>query len=466
MATSPSPTDEVAKRQAALRGYPLLDAIRLRRSRRFAAGAYLPGGGLQYASRRAPAPLSAEEEALLAFAAAGINGFCLADLPMHGGDEPESGGGNVMAQLTGRTIASADAVHATALFVTNDDATVMMKRPQDFPLHEIDDLKRLADAGDLAEVYARSRIPIRAGRTAVPREVPYVFPFNKWSTNLPGTTYFLPVCDLTAMYINVILSCFDEEMAFMLVDERDDFSPAGVGRFGQSNGGYLHDDPSSGRVVPVLGLETIIVEFVMAEQAFIAHNLSLVEQAMGLGGWTHFASASDVAWMRALGFQMGSQKASQALNAGVLKRLLMRLLGKDMDIPFALGLEVEGEAVLTPYCPPYYPSMGAAVRAFLEHKRAAVWQAEVDPEAVGTWAHPNRVQASIPWFSDRAIQATIDYCTYLHETYGRFPAYFGPMRTTLAHQAHHLDLDFYDEHFGAGAYSETQRRHDEIWHGR
>jgi len=464
MATHPAELAAVHEGRAALREYPLLDAIRLRRSRRFAVGAELPGGGLKYKSRLPPAPLSAEEEALLAFAAAGINGFCLADLPMQSGDEPESGGGNVMAQLTGRTIASADAVHSTALFVINDELTAMMKRPQDFAISEIDDLKRLADAGALEEVYARSRVPIRPGRTSIPREVPSVFPFNKWSSNLAGTTYFLPVCDLTAMYINVILSCFDEEMAFMLVDERDDFSPAGVARFGQSKGGYLHDDPKSGRVVPVLGLETIIVEFVMAEQSFMAHNLSLMEQAMGLGGWTHFASASDVAWMQALGFEMGAQKASQALNAGFLKRLVMRLLGKDMDIPFALGLKADGADVLRPYCPPYYPTMEAAVRAFLAEKRAAVWEARVDPEAVGTWAHPERVQASIPWFSERAIQATIDYCTYLHATYGRFPAYFGPMRTTLAHQAHHLDLDFYDEHFGAGAYSPTQARHDALWH--
>jgi hypothetical protein len=169
--------------------------------------------------------------------------------------------------------------------------------------------------------------------------------------------------------------------------------------------------------------------------------------------------------MQRLGFTMGAQKASQALNAGWLMRLVMRLLGKDLEIPFAIGLTVDGQDVLKPYCPPYYGSMEAAVRAFLEHKRAAVWEARVDPEAVGTWANPESVQASMPWFSDRAIQATIDYCEYIFRTYGRFPAYFGPMRTTIAHQAHHLDLEFYDTHFGAGAYSETQRRHDEMWHG-
>ena len=464
--TAPEPgrPDHAAEALAALARYPLLDALRLRRSRRFALGATLPAGGLKYTSKHPPHPLDATEEALLVFAAAGINGYCLADLPLDSGPEPESGGGNVMAALTGRTIASADAVHATTLFVINDEGTYMTRRPQDFAITEIDDLERLARAGRYAELWERGRIKIEEGRATIPREVPSVFPFNKWSTNRPGTTYFLPVCDLTAMYINVVLSAFDEQMGFYAVDERNTFKPAGVKRFAKSRGGTLHDDPDDGRVVPILGFEAIIIEFVLAEQAFMAHNLSLMEQAMGLGGWTHFATAADTAWLERLGFTMGSQRASQVLHAGFIKRTLMRLLGQDRPFPYAAGLTVDGTDLIKPYCPPYYPTMEAAVRAFLDTKRKAFFEAEVDGDAIGTWRDPRKVQASIPWFSDAAIEATIAYCTYIYETYGRFPAYFGPMRTTLAHQAHHLDLEFYDEHFGPNAYSETQARHFRDWH--
>jgi hypothetical protein len=42
---------------------------------------------------------------------------------------------------------------------------------------------------------------------------------------------------------------------------------------------------------------------------------------------------------------------------------------------------------------------------------------------------------------------------------------FGPLRTTLAHQAHHLDLDFYDKFYRPGAYTETQKNHHHRWHG-
>ena len=440
-----------------LRRYPLLDALRLRRSRRFGIGATISGGGLQFESSAPPAPLSQEEEALLVSAAAGINGFCLADLPMNEG-------GNVMAALTGRTIASADAVHSTTLFVINDEATWMVRRPQDFDISDIDDLTRMAEEDDVSALWQRMRIKVRDGRTSIPREVPELFPFNRWSTNLPGTTYFLPVCDLTAMYINVVLSAFDEEMAFFLVDERNDFAPAGIGEFARSKGGALNDDPDSGKVVPILGMETTIVEFCLAEQAFMAHNLSLMEQAMGLGGWTHFATATDTIWMEKLGFTMGSHRVSQALNAGWLKRSLMRLLGKDRPIPYAEGLSVGGKNLIRPYCPPYYNDMESAVHGFLADKRKAYYEANVDGEAVGTWKNPRNVQDSIPWFTDAAIEATIRHCSYIYETYGRFPAYFGPMKTTLAHQAHHLDLDFYDTHFGDGAYTETQKRHFDLWH--
>ncbi len=448
----------------ALCSYPLMDAIRYRRSRRFPLGATMPGGGLAHRSKETPLALSEREEAWLVYAAGGLNGFCLADLPMQAGEQPGTGGGNVMAALTGRTIASADAVHSTALFVVNDEATWYVKRPQDYALSEIDDLARMAAGGDMVGLWRNGRVKLRDGRASIAREVPTIFPFNNWSTNLPGTTYFLPVSDLSAMYINVVLSMFDEEMAFFVVDERNSFRPAGIERFARSRGGRLHDDPEGGRVIPMLGLETVIVEFLLAEQAFMAHNLSLTEQAMGLGGWTHFASASDTAWMRALGFDLGTQKVSQALRAGPLKRTLMRWLGQDRDIPVAQGLAVDGHDVMRPYCPPHYATMEDAVRAFLAHKKAAFAEARPDAGARGTWRDADLVRGTIPWFSDAAIEATIAHCAYVHRTYGRFPAYFGPMRTTLAHQAHHLELAFYDRHYGPGAYTDTQRTHADLWH--
>ena len=89
-----------------LAGYPLLEALIERRSRRFGHGMRLNGGPLTYKSMRPSRPLSLEEEAALAFAGCGITGPVLAELPYDSGDEHEAGGGNIMINLVGRTVAS------------------------------------------------------------------------------------------------------------------------------------------------------------------------------------------------------------------------------------------------------------------------------------------------------------------------------------------------------------------------
>lgn len=449
----------------ALLEYPLVAAMANRRSRRFSVGATIPGGGLAYKSRHPPLPLTATEEALLAFAAAGITGLCLGDVPFAAGNQFEAGGGNVMAALTGRTGASADAVHSAALFIINDDGAYLLRRPQDFSLPEIHELAQLASTHAFAQLYDRMRLKLREGRVGVPREVPYVFSFNKWSTNLPGSTYYVPICDLSSMYINVLLSAFDEQMGFFILDERNSFKPAGIARFGRSRGGRLNDDLEQNRVMTVGALETVIVEFMLAEQAFMVHNLSLMEQAMGLGGWTHFATATETAWLEALGFQTGTQRLSQIMNAGFLQRALLRLLGRDQSFPHGLGLRSGGEDVIKPYCPPYFRTMEEAVLAYVQFKRNNAFHAQLAPHFAGSWKEPAAVQGKIPAFSEECIAATIDYCTYLYQTYGRFPSHYGPTRTTLAHQAHHLDLEFYDKFYHRGAYTRTQQQHFARWHG-
>ena len=125
-----------------LAGYPLLEALIERRSRRFGNGMRLNGGPLYYKSVRPPQPLTLDEEAALAFAGCGINGYTLAELPYESGAVPEAGGGNIIINFVGRTVASGDAVHAVALFVINDEGAWMLKRPQDYPRTEIAELAR------------------------------------------------------------------------------------------------------------------------------------------------------------------------------------------------------------------------------------------------------------------------------------------------------------------------------------
>src|SRR5262249_49089105 len=85
--------------QGELTHYPLLDALSERRSRRFGAGMRLNGGPLAYDSTQTPRPLSTAEEAALAFAACGVTGYALAELPYQTGNLPEAGGGNIMTHF-------------------------------------------------------------------------------------------------------------------------------------------------------------------------------------------------------------------------------------------------------------------------------------------------------------------------------------------------------------------------------
>src|SRR5258706_1192912 len=129
-----STPDQTASRNP-LANYPLLTALRERRSRRFGLGMKIPGGPLAYESRHKPRPLTEAEEAALVFAACGITGHALADLAYAKGE-----GGSIMAGLVARTIASGDGLQTVSLVVTNDQATWLIRRPRELPASDLPDL--------------------------------------------------------------------------------------------------------------------------------------------------------------------------------------------------------------------------------------------------------------------------------------------------------------------------------------
>ena len=438
--------------------YSLLDALTKRRSRRFGLGMKMPAGPLAYQSRHAPFPLSEEEEACLTFAAGGITGFALLDLPF-----AEGQGGAIVARSLGRTIASGDAIQTVSLVVINDDGTYLIKRPQDFPAQEIAALVEQAKKKEFTALYQRLRVKIKDGRAAPPVAPMFNVNVNRWSLYAPGTSYFLPINELTFMYINGLLEIFNEHSCAFVVDERAGFRAAGLGRFARSKGGHLHDDPSDGRVLTVQRLELMVSELVTAEQGMMLQNLGLICQAMGLGGFPNFAE-HEFSWFEALGFRMGAMPASKYLGANIFTREVMRLLGRNQAIRYALGLERDGDILLQPYCPPYYPSMKAAVRAVVETKFGADGLFR-GGAAHGAWRDPAAIAKAVPEISSAAVDATIAYCEYIHARYGRFPAYMPPFRTVLGFQACHLDSEFYERFYRAEALSESERAHMDKWHG-
>ena len=101
--------------------------------------------------------------------------------------------------------------------------------------------------------------------------------------------------------------------------------------------------------------------------------------------------------------------------------------------------------------------MREGVLAFLDYKYADGRGTFHDGGETTGWLEGATVQAAVPRYSQRAIDATIAYCHYLYEHYGRFPATTGPFRTVLAFQAHRLDPDFYARFYSSDAAGRTDR---------
>ncbi len=453
-----------ADSQADLASHSLMDTFIARRSRRFALGNTLYGSGLAFESQAEPVPLSIEEEAVLAFAAAGVTGHVTGELPYRPDAGPETGGGQVMMGLVGRTHSSADAVATATLAIMNDDGTFLMPRPQDLPSDEFETLVTMGREHRYTEVYERTRIRLADRRAGIPRELPFTPPFNKWSANLPAATYFVPVSEVTALYLTILFAALGEQFAYFFHDDRDWLTrPAGIARFGRSKGGHLYDNVHDGRVGTIDEIETYLLELCGFEQGLMIQNIALATEAVGLGGFPHYA-AHRFAWTRSLGFRMRERTFAQVLHKGFFGTLLMRLLNKNVSIPQAVGLDHDGRTIIKPFAPPYYPTMEAAVRAFVDYKFAPGTGFFRDAARPSAWLDPAAIQETIPPYTEANIQAVIGYCDYVMKHYGQFPANYGPIRTLMAFQAHHIDTAFYDRFYRPGAYTEAHAEHFQRWH--
>jgi hypothetical protein len=428
----------------------LFEVLLRRRSRRVGLGMTIPAGPFQYTSPHKPVPLTEDEEAALAFAACGITGYALADLSYGAGQ-----GGSMLVGRLGRTIASPDAVNAVSMLVTNDRGTWLIKRPQDFAPAEFVELVQMAKNGALTDLYRHVRIRLSDRRTAPPLDPGYNFSINRWSLYAPGTTYFLPIIETTALTINALLELFSEDMGVFLRDERAWFRPAGVGRFARSSGGHLHDNPDDLRSATIQMAETALLESMATEHGMVLQNLALMAEALGLGGFPNFAR-HEYSWFQAAGFRMGSMPASRYAGTGRLLSAVASLFVRDPVIPYPLGLERDREILLRPFCPPYYKSMEEAVRAFVETKFGVRGNYR-GGASESTWRDPESCGAKIPAPSAAAVDATIAYCQYVYKRYERFPAYSAPFRTVIGFQACHVDVDFYERFYSPGTTPDTVR---------
>lgn len=444
-----------------LTSYPLLSALRDRRSRRFGCGMAIPPGPLQFTSRRPPVPISEAAEATLAWAACGVTGPALADLAYGPGQ-----GGSIMAGLVGRTVASGDCLQTVGLVVMNDHGTWWLRRPQDLPPEDVAALMEHSRRGEHLEAYRRTRVQLADRRLHPPVEPIFNINANRWSAHAPGSSYFLPVGDLTPMYLNGLLEILNEHTGVFVLDERRSFRPAGLAAFAKRRGGHLDDDPAHGKVITIRQLEQFVTDFVNLEMGMVLQNLGLMTHALGLGGFPHFAN-HDYAWFEALGFRLQQLPASRYLGTGPIAAAALRLMGKDIPVPLAIGLERDGVPLLQALCPPNLPSMSDAVTRMVQRKFGPQGVFRTEPGTT-PWRDHRAVAQAVRPISDRAIAAAQAYTEYVWQKYGRFPVHVPPFRCGLAHQVVHVDAEFYDRFYRPEALAAPQRAdfHTTIGRGR
>ncbi|MCB0872862.1 MAG: hypothetical protein H6531_01475 [Actinobacteria bacterium] len=409
--------------------YPYFQSVFDRKSRRVALGMTVGSDVIPYESPYEPVPLSELEEALLVMAGTGLNGLALADL------DPVRGM-STLVQWTNRTWPSACSNHGTELFWSNDtglwmlDMFKMVPEPGEISTLSGKPMEQQADF--VVDLYRRAKVQLKEGRAELPTTLPGLFDFNQWNANKPGTSLFVPVTNMTLEYINVLFIYMARGYRFSIVDEQRGWESAGLQKWVDE--GRL--DPA--RRMGMVELEQRVLSMLVVEQAFICQNMNLALQALGLGGWTFTGYLPK--------FVMGG---------GDVPGLGFRFLEDKQGNGFAVGRDGHFEA----FTPPYHKDMREAVDAFMAMK----WSA-MEEDVSKPYKDNDAFVKAIPRPHEETVEIVKDYCQYVWDTYGRFPAYIDPMYQRLTCQAQHVDPDFYEEYFPEGSISGQHKHHFERWH--
>lgn len=418
---------------ADLAAFPLLEAIYGRRSRRVGMGMEIPSGPLAHRSSAEPAPLTELERSVLVAAATGVTGWNFG-VPF-GPDRPDAHA-HYTQRYTGRTAPTAAGFGTPVLFFTDDDGCYVTNTRDLTPEHirEFDD----EDAGE--RILARCRANttrVSDTRLDLPAAPPHMLPPNLWMANAPGSTLFMPVGDASEQVLGLLVMALAN--GNVIVDDEAGRPAGDLDPFVRS--GLLDDS----RRLPLSVLHHMAYEANCAELSFMAHNIVLTMQAMGLGGlffnglsrWSVLGAFAD-AGIAGLGF---------------------RFVHDDRwTVPNPVGLDGVYEAL----CPPYQPDMRAAARTYVERKFGP--GGTYDPSTPGPWTRTAEIKRGVAPYTEEFVTCLGEVAQHVFDTRGRFPATPSTIVLTGYVQAVHLDTDYYDAHFPPGAYLHTHETHWERWH--
>lgn len=400
--------------------YPLLRALTNRRSRRVGLGCEMTGA-LQHESKKTPVPLTEVETALLCFAGAGQTGLAL-------GDMPTDKSANSLMTLRGRTFPSACNNQRTRLIFTNDDGVYLHE-----PRESSKTIDTLEDLQERLRHFSNDIIKLKDGRLELPLGRHALMTGNDLTVNRPGQTVFMPIVDTGAELINLALIAIQYE-GWQFIDG-ETRQPAGIEKWIERLNLRLK--------APLSTIEQNVLVTSSLEAAFIAQNILLVAEAMGLGafplgGYTPFIVMGGTPLTRGLGFRYVSDRKGRLNPVGI-------------------------DGILEGLCPPYWEDMRSVVDAVVREKfgEGGIFSGHAkDMPLIDQQSYAEGTDR----ISEEVVECVKDFCTYVYDTYGRFPSSVDTMSMPLWVTAHHLDLDFYERYYKAEVINETQRRHMEEWH--
>jgi hypothetical protein len=411
--------------------FPLIEAIAGRRSRRFCMGAEIPDGVLSFKSKQKPMPLSEIEQLLVLTAMGGVTGWHFAII-RHARYAPKLS--NYCASPVGRTYPSAAGFITSEIFFTDDNGTYFFPTRDFHPQIEIQDGK--VDLEEFLSVHKKRIRKLSDKRLDIPRSEPYMEGHNTWIANHEGSTLIIPVGDLAQHMLASI--CFYTQNGYPLYDDIARKPIPGIEKFSNI--------VDANKPLPVTAIEQASLAELTAEISTSCYAGVLMLQAMGLGGWMYdgidrhtILGATGDSNVPGLGFRYDTDE-------------------KRWSLPNPTGLQ----GVFEGYCPPHYRNMREATEAFAKRKfgEGGVY----NPNTPGAWKDSPKVRGSAAPYTEEFKECVALQAQYIYDTYGKFPATVQSIFAFMYLQAQHLDLDFYDHYFKAGAYLTTHKEHMKRWH--
>ncbi|SDI57494.1 hypothetical protein [Nonomuraea jiangxiensis] len=438
---------------------PLMETIWRRRTHRVSRGADVPAGSMSYRSPHQPLPLTELEEAVL-IALTGCSGLTMPDRPF---EDPRNGD-PIMAKpnlnMTGRTAGSPDNAQGTHFFMINDTGTYFLKKLEPAPGLPF-------DADTLVERARRAKIQVLPHRLDVAegmRDFPAYLDSNRFLSNLPGTTVFLPVVDLSHQYINALMYLLTQPEGARpaLVDDRNFYQPAGVRKWVRN--GFLNADLK----LPLGALGPMRTQI---EADLLVQNMMLAADAMGLGAWIHASihpqiMLGDPKFSRAYGRMLGFDFVTPRFRPADILRWHVPLPKYATLRSHPVGLRAGGEHLIKAACPPNHASMEAAVESVVRAKfgPGGIYG---DPKTFARIYKDDfgqRYLAEAREYDQRVIDCVRDICVYIHATHGRFPAHADAIHVPgIWLQTHHVESEYYERFFTNGT-TDAHARHAARWH--